>query len=415
MARFEKMVESISAEKAVKQEEMSVTKAPNQTAPKKEKTVSNKEILKQKEVAAILDMAFILKTTKAAKGESLSEVEKSMFLDAINEKAATVVSDLDAIIPSGFTGSFVRDMYAQTNLAGLFPMVNINNFGMTDTIGSFGMEAYVVNELGTPADTNDSMIDFEYRGGKLMAKSYISYEALADASIDMLADKRAGLMRAMAVALEKAVLNGQSGDNGISGADARTLFRGLRKYGITKKSVDFGGTTLTEATLKAKILEMQEAGGLYTSWEEIDAGKVVLIVPTKFYNAVLGMDAFVDASKSGNASTLTSGQKVSTLFNIPIVTNRFFPTFVDATGVVSATGANNTKQSIIMVNTDTFKVYNIAGSALMESDKDVETQKWVLTASNRLGAASIFDAKSSAPTTIDANYKNIIAGVNILC
>lgn len=246
-----------------------------------------------------------------------------MFADALQTKAATVVSDLEAIIPSGFTGSFIQDMYAMTSLEGLIGMGQIAGFGVTDTIGDFGMEAYVVSELGTPADTNDTMIDFEYRGGKLMAKTYLSYEALQDATIDMLANKRTGLMRAMAVALEKAVLNGQSGDTGITGADARTLFRGLRKYGLTKATVDFGGATLTEAEFRAKVLAMVEAGGLYTSWEEIDAGNVVMIVPTKVYNAIIDFDTFVDASKSGAGSTLASGRRVSSVFGIPVISNRF--------------------------------------------------------------------------------------------
>lgn len=413
MSKFKKLVADLEAKNKTVSDEMSVTKAPNQNAPKKDEKLSNKTLVKSKEVAAILDMAFMLKTTKQSKGLQLNDREKAMFADAISEKAATVITDVESLIPSGFSGSFVQDMYAMTNLHDIFPMEQISTFGMTDTIGDFGMVAEVVSELGTPTDTNDETIDFEYRGGKLMAKTYISYEALADATIDMLANKRTGLMRAMAVAVETATLNGQSGDAGITGTDARTLFRGLRKYGTTKASIDFGGAALTEATLKTKILEMQEAGGLYTAWEEVDAGNVVIIAPTKFYNSVLGFDAFTDASKSGVASTLVSGRKVSTLFNIPIVTNRFFPALVNAAGIVSATAGDNLFQSIIMVNTKTFKVYNISNSALMEADKNIETQKHVLTASNRVGAGSSFDCKSSAPTTIDVNYKNIIAGVNI--
>ena len=135
--------------------------------------------------------------------------------------------------------------------------------------------------------SNDVMMDFIYLGTKLMSKTFISYEAIADANIDMLSNKRLGLMRAMAVALETAVLNGLAGDTGVPVGDARTAFRGLRKYGLSKQTVDFGGAPLTEAVFKAKILEMQEAGGLYTSWEEIGAGNVLLLVPNSVYNKIL--------------------------------------------------------------------------------------------------------------------------------
>lgn len=401
------------AEVATEAKEMNVAKMPDNVAPKKENKEMTNVLPKTKEVAEVLDMMYILKSAKQSLGQDLTQKELSMFADELHTKAGTTVSDVSLVIPSGFSGRFIQDMYAMTGLEGIIGMESINSFGMTDTIGSFGMEAFVVSEYGTPADTNDSQIDFEYRGGKLMALTKISYEALADATIDMLANKRLGLQRAMAVAVEKAILNGQSGDNGITGADARTLFRGLRKYGLAKQTVDFGGVALTEATFKSKILEMQEAGDLYTSWEEIAAGNVLILVPNSVYNKVLEFDTFVDASKAGVASTLVSGRKISTVFGIPITSNRFFPAAVDATGVVSATGANNTFQSIIMFNTSTVKLYSVAGSALLESERKITDQSYTLTASNRLGFGSIFDQKSTAPTTIDATKNNIVAGINI--
>jgi len=401
------------AEVATEAKEMNVAKMPDNVAPKKENKEMTNVLPRTKEVAEVLDMMYILKSAKQSLGQDLTQKELAMFSDELHTKAGTTISDVSLVIPSGFSGRFIQDMYAMTGLEGIIGMESINSFGMTDTIGSFGMEAFVVSEYGTPADTNDSQIDFEYRGGKLMALTKISYEALADATIDMLANKRLGLQRAMAVAVEKAILNGQSGDTGITGNDARTLFRGLRKYGLAKQTVDFGGVALTEATFKSKILEMQEAGDLYTSWEEIAAGNVLILVPNSVYNKVLEFDTFVDASKAGVASTLVSGRKISTVFGIPITSNRFFPAAVDATGVVSATGANNTFQSIIMFNTSTVKLYSVAGSALLESERKITDQSYTLTASNRLGFGSIFDQKSTAPTTIDATKNNIVAGINI--
>lgn len=407
--RFKKLLAETSAEVR----ELNVAKMPDNVAPKKENKEMTNTLPRTKEVAEVLDMMYILKSAKQSQGQDLSKSELAMFADELHTKTGTTVADISAVIPSGFSGRFIQDMYAMTGLSGIIGMESIARFGMTDTIGSFGMEAFVVSEFGTPADTNDSQIDFEYRGGKLMALTTISYEALRAATIDMLTNKRLGLQRAMAVALEKAILNGQSGDAGITGADARTLFRGLRKYGITKQAVDFGGATLTEATFKTKILEMQEAGDLYTSWEEIAAGNVLILVPNAVYNKVLAFDTFVDASKAGVASTLASGRKISTVFGIPIASNRFFPAAVDATGVVHATAGNNLFQSIIMFNTSTVSLYSVAGSAVMESEKKILNQSYNFTASNEVGFGSIFDQKSTAPTTIDATKNNIVAGINI--
>ena len=408
MSRFKKLLAETSAE--VK--ELNVAKMPDNVAPKKDNIVE-KGFVRTKEVDEILDMAFMLKSVKRAVGQDLTEKDLNMFASELHSKAATTIADVSAVIPSGFSGRFWQDMYAMTTLKDVIPQETIANFGMTDTIGDFSMTAHVVAELGTSADSNDVMMDFIYLGTKLMSKTFISYEAIADANIDMLSNKRLGLMRAMAVALETAVLNGLAGDNGVPAGDARTAFRGLRKYGLGKQTVDFGGAALTEAVFKAKILEMQEAGGLYTSWEEIGAGNVLLLVPNSVYNKILEFDTFVDASKAGVASTLVSGRKVSTIFGIPVASNRFFPAKVDATGVVSATGANNLFQSIIMFNTSTVKTFTIANSALLETDRDIQTQSQVLVNTLRCGFGSLYDAISTNPTAINATKKNVVAGINI--
>ena len=408
MSRFKKLLAETSAE--VK--ELNVAKMPDNVAPKKDNIVE-KGFVRTKEVDEILDMAFMLKSVKRAVGQDLTEKDLNMFASELHSKAATTITDVSAVIPSGFSGRFWQDMYAMTTLKDVIPQETIANFGMTDTIGDFSMTAHVVAELGTSADSNDVMMDFIYLGTKLMSKTFISYEAIADANIDMLSNKRLGLMRAMAVALETAVLNGLAGDNGVPAGDARTAFRGLRKYGLGKQTVDFGGAALTEAVFKAKILEMQEAGGLYTSWEEIGAGNVLLLVPNSVYNKILEFDTFVDASKAGVASTLVSGRKVSTIFGIPVASNRFFPAKVDATGVVSATGANNLFQSVIMFNTSTVKTFTIANSALLETDRDIQTQSQVLVNTLRCGFGSLYDAISTNPTAINATKKNVVAGINI--
>ena len=408
MSRFKKLLAETSAE--VK--ELNVAKMPDNVAPKKDNIVE-KGFVRTKEVDEILDMAFMLKSVKRAVGQDLTEKDLNMFASELHSKAATTIADVSAVIPSGFSGRFWQDMYAMTTLKDVIPQETIANFGMTDTIGDFSMTAHVVAELGTSADSNDVMMDFIYLGTKLMSKTFISYEAIADANIDMLSNKRLGLMRATAVALETAVLNGLAGDNGVPAGDARTAFRGLRKYGLGKQTVDFGGAALTEAVFKAKILEMQEAGGLYTSWEEIGAGNVLLLVPNSVYNKILEFDTFVDASKAGVASTLVSGRKVSTIFGIPVASNRFFPAKVDATGVVSATGANNLFQSIIMFNTSTVKTFTIANSALLETDRDIQTQSQVLVNTLRCGFGSLYDAISTNPTAINATKKNVVAGINI--
>ena len=238
MKKFKSMLKEVSEEGT-----MQVQKSVQTEAPKKEVSVSKSVdmLAKDKSVANILDNLFILKSVKRGLGEDLTEAQKSAFLNAINEKAGTVIADISEIIPSGFTGNFIQDMYAQTQMSQLFGYESISNFGITDAIGDFGMTAYIMDELGTISDSNDVVIDFMYLGKKFGAKTYFSAEALNDANINLLDNKRMGLMRAMAVGLEQAIISGQAGDNGIASNDTRNLFRGLRKYGLTNysKTSDF--------------------------------------------------------------------------------------------------------------------------------------------------------------------------------
>ncbi len=115
MSKFKKMLEKTVA---ASQETMQVTKMPETNAPKKDNVVE-KSLPKTKEVAEILDMMYILKSAKQSVGQDLNAKDLAMFSAELHEKAATQIADVAAVIPSGFSGRFIQDMYAMTGLEGL--------------------------------------------------------------------------------------------------------------------------------------------------------------------------------------------------------------------------------------------------------------------------------------------------------
>ena len=121
-------------------------------------------------------------------------------------------------------------------------------------------------------------------------------------------------------------------------------------------------------------------------------------------------DSFKTLDKAGRIATLFGGE-VNSIFGIPVISTSLLPK-VNATGVIDAMDANNTKHVALMININTFKLF-ANGNAMSESDKDITNQTVVNTGSLRFGFSSQYDSTEAAPNTIVASFKNAVAGVNI--
>lgn len=382
-----------------------VAKAPNTQAPKSTIKV---ELTGSDAENRIQEIAYIAKSIKGAK---LSDTDKSKL--SARAKAVGVTSDITVALADGFTGTLLRDIQAQLRIAKLFPMGQVNGGTPHDLIAIYGIEAFVTNEATTGTDSSENYITFVKTTKKIMTIVRKSYEVLDDALIDLAAEVRAGIVDSLARAVEAAVLNGDISntmDAGVAAGSPKTVCNGLRKTALGKATVDFGGAALTEAQWLGKINEMQLAGGLYLDSMQVSDGNVVLIVDEATLYNFRTWDSFKTLDKAGRLATLF-GAEVNSIFGIPVISTSLLPK-VDATGKVSATGANNVKHVCLLVNINTFKLF-ANGNAMSESDKNIENQTIVNTGSLRFGFSSQFDSTESAPNTIVASYKNAVAGINI--
>lgn len=330
-------------------------------------------------------------------------------------KAVGVTTDIASLLPSGFTGTLWQDIQERLVVTALFPYKQTTP-GAYDSIATHGIEGFLTGEAVDGTDSAESYITMIYLVQKCMAVVRKSYEALDDSLIDLATEVRNGIIDALARSIERAIISGDDtathmDDNANIAANSYLrAFKGLRRLGLSKSTVDFGGAALTEANWLTYISAMQEAGGVYLDELEVSMGNVVLLVDQNSYNQIRMFPSFLTKEKAGMGTLF--GAPVASIFGVPVVMTPYLP-IVDATGVVDgALPANNTKSTAVMVNRDTC-VYYATGTPMMEIDRNIVNQHVITTGSVRVGFNSKFDRLDSNPTAVDATRKNIVVGINI--
>jgi len=361
------------------------------------------------EAARAAELGMIIKSIRGGAPLLKSEAD---ILNA-RTKAVGVTTDITALLPSGFTGTLWQDIQARLVVTQLFPYKQTAP-GQYDSIATHGIEGFLTSEAVDGTDSSESYITMIYLVSKCMSVVRKSYEALDDALIDLATEVRNGIIDALARAIEQAVISGDNtathfdtGDT-IAANSFKRAFKGLRKLGLGKGTVDFGGAALAEADWLKYISAMQEAGGVYLDDLEVSMGNVVLLVDQNCYNQLRMLPSFLTRDKAAGAATLF-GSPVDSVFNIPVVMTPYLPQ-VDATGIIG--GVADNFSSVVMVNRETC-VYYTTGTPLMEIDRNIVNQHVVTTGSVRVGFNSKFDRLDSDPAAIDATRKNIVVGINV--
>lgn len=356
---------------------------------------------------------------KSLRGGTLRDVDLADL--NVRAKAVGVTGDVAEILPDGFTGTLLRDIQDELNVAKLFPMRTIKGGVAHDTIAMQGIAAYLTDEAATGTDSSESYQTFVATTKKVLTVVRKSYELLDDSLIDVASEVRMGIIRAVAEAVEVAVINGdiagtQDGST-YGAASAARVCNGIRHHGLNKVSVaagsvDWNAADGGEAQFLTVVTNMQDAGGVYLDQNEAAKGNVCLVIDQSTYGHIRAFGAFKTKEKAGNIATLFGGY-IDTIFDIPLVVTSGMPYKVDATGVVdTVTSANNTVTAMYMLNINTLRL-TANGSVIAESDKDITNQTFVYTGSLRFGFASIYDSTEAAINTVTDTQKNVVAAINL--
>lgn len=397
-------------QKALREDVAGVVAAAVETKAPKADFKASKVSLGTAEQERVAELAYIVKSLR---GGALTDADTKEL--SAQFKAVGVTGDIPALLPDGFTGTLLRDIQNELNVAKLFPMGQVAGGVAHDLIALGGVTAYLTSEANDGTDSAESYLTFVKTTKKVMAVVRKSYEAVNDSLIDLAAEIRFELVRAIAEAIEDAVINGDLSvthmDNGVAAASAKRVCNGIRKHALGKATVDFGGAALTEDQMFAKIVEMQLAGGKYLSDVEVAKGNVVLVVDNYTYSKFRLFDSFKTLDKAGSLATLFGGE-IKSVFGIPVVSTTMIPS-VDATGVVSATALDNVYGTAVMLNIKMFKLF-ANGNVISENDKNVVNQTMLWTSGLRFGFAGIYDSTESAPNTVSGTYKTAVIGLKIV-
>jgi len=387
-------------------------KAPNVELPKANIMLGNASLKAAGHKAEVIgELGYI---AKAVRGGDLSTLDMVDLGDRF--KAVGLTTDIAALLPSGFTGALLRDVQAKLVVTGLFPYKEVNP-GQYDTFALHGITGYLANENTAGTESTETYATMIYLVAKCMATVKKSYEAVDQSLIPLADEVRMGIIDALARAVESAVMNGDNTathmDAGVAATSYTKAFKGIRKLALAKGTVDGAsvGANLTEAEWLKLISAAQEKGGLYLDDGQVSQGKVVLFVTQNIYNQLRMLPSFLTRDKAAGNATLF-GAPVDTIFGMPVVMSSYIPASVNASGVIDATGANNTKTMAVMVNRDYFKYYT-TGASLMETFRDIYAQNIGFVGSIHAGFNGVFDRLTSDTNAIDATRKTAIALINI--
>ena len=337
-----------------------------------------------------MDDAFILGlvTRKSWQNTSLGR----MLVQKVNTQAGVEVSsgDFEQIVSTNIE----RDVQNELILAPLFREVPMTAASLIlPILPDAGYAEFTTNQTGSGSaskgnlDPRSNAYGSPYLGvtmserilttKKLISKSYLGNETEEDAILPILPLIRESMVRSHARAIEASILVGNISDGpfGTSGAS----YDGLIKLADadSHKTQITGVTTANAAITTANLLSARKNMGKYGVRPE----DVVYIVNQRTYFELLEDAEFQDMNLVGNLATKISGQVGQVYGSRVLLCDEF------------ATPAAN-KYAAVAVYTRNFLVPRLRGVTI-ESDYDVENQRRVLVASQRLGFLDLIDGATS--------------------
>ena len=217
---------------------------------------------------------------------------------------------------------------------------------------------------------------------KLISKSFIGNETEEDAIMPILPLIRESMVRAHARGMENAILLG----NNAQGTYTSGIFDGLVHKATDASNVIVGTDAAATEKLEASdLLLMRKSMGKYG----VNPNEVVYIVSQESYYNLLEDAEFQDVNLVGDMSTKLSGE-IGQVFGSRVIICDEFP----------ARATNKTHAVALYARN--FIMPRLRGVTI-ESDYDVENQRRVLVASQRLGFDDIIGGSDAV---VIRNYKS---------
>jgi len=283
----------------------------------------------------------------------------------------------------------VAPMFREIAMQSAKQVISVNpDMGYADWVGSASYGA----TASTDPEVTKTLLEVTLTAPKLAAKAFLTDETEEDAIIPILPLINEGLARAHARKIEWALLNNNSasdtGESSKTFADglvirAGTLSTAVAADGTASAKVIAGGTSkFTSAHIVAARRKMLKYG--------VNPNDIMGILSLDAWYDLLEDTEFASLNEVGSQATKLTGV-VGRVYGINFLVSPEMPAEADGAA------------GIVLVNPRNFLVPRLRGVTL-QSDYDVERQRRVLVATQRLGFSSIISAaKAVATVTYDAD------------
>lgn len=284
----------------------------------------------------------------------------------------------------------VAPMFREVALQAAKQVISINpDMGYADWVSSANYGA----TTSTDPEVTKTLTEITLTAPKLAAKAFLTDETEEDSIIPILPLINEGLARAHARKIEWALLNNDSASD--TGESSKTFADGLIvRTTALSTNINANGTAaakvLANGTSKftaAHLLAARRAMGKYG----VNPADLVAVLSIEAWYDLLEDTAFADVSQVGQAVATKLAGVVGRMYGIDCMVSPEMPA-----------EANNAA-GIVLVNPRNYLVPRLRGVTL-QTDYDVERQRRVLVATQRLGFSHIIStAKAVAVVSYDSD------------
>jgi hypothetical protein len=231
------------------------------------------------------------------------------------------------------------------------------------------------------SDNNYNVNQVILQAHRLISSTFITNDTDEQIVISVLPMITSALARAHAIAIDKAILVGNSGgfSTGLVGASGTDDTNGFSSASSQTALDASGSGEVTPANLLAMRKEMGKYG--------IEASQVAYIVPTDAYYELIDATGFTDVTEVGNDLATKLTGMVGTVFGSPVIATDQLAYNLAATGSPTTTAA----LAVYMPN---YVVPRLRGVSV-ETDYIVKEQRTVLVATQALGFNQLVAASGS--------------------
>lgn len=263
-------------------------------------------------------------------------------------------------VPTIISDSYIDEYNLERKVAGLFTEIKMPSNPYQYPVLSNGAIATKLGENSKKSSADQfSTSTITMTAVKLSNQYELPEELQEDSAVDVMKVIRQELIEGQEKAMEIAILEGDTATThqhsntqipGLSGAPAsdssERVFDGLRKRALAASlKVDCGAQPVNEG----KLSSLRQALGKFG----VNPAELALIVGVRGYNQMLQLDDVRTLEQYGPQAPVLSGE-LAKYEGIPVIVSEYMREDTDATGINGATGGNNIKASMLLVNRKRF-------------------------------------------------------------